>query len=195
MAKMFDSFNNLTIRNALELLGRKEISSRMLVESMLETISEIDRNIGAYIDVDAEYALSQADEADRIRASGEGGKLLGVPIAIKDVLNVKGQPCRCASRILEGYIAPYDATAIARMRQEGAIFLGRTNMDEFAMGSSTENSAYKITRNPASSDRVPGGSSGGSAAAVAADDAYARLSSANTRRCRRACSAGEALDR
>ena len=101
--------------------------------------------------------------------------MFGVPLAIKDVLNVEGQPCTCGSKILKGYVSPYDATAIAKLRARGAIFLGRVNMDEFAMGSSTENSAYQVTRNPWKLDHVPGGSSGGSAAAVAADEAIAAL--------------------
>ncbi|MEI8206965.1 MAG: Asp-tRNA(Asn)/Glu-tRNA(Gln) amidotransferase subunit GatA, partial [Kiritimatiellales bacterium] len=111
------------------------------------------------------------------RAAGEKGALLGIPLAIKDLLNVKGQPCTCSSKILEGYTAPYDATAIAKLREAGAVFLGRVNMDEFAMGSSTESSAFKKTRNPWNTDHVPGGSSGGSAASVAADEAVAALGS------------------
>jgi len=113
----------------------------------------------------------------RPEKKGSKGKLLGVPLAVKDVLNVQGQACRCASRILEGYRSPYDATAIARLRAEGALFVGRANMDEFAMGSTTENSAYKITHNPWDLERVPGGSSGGSGAVVAADEAMAALGS------------------
>ena len=103
--------------------------------------------------------------------------MLGVPVAVKDLLNVEGQPCTCASKILKGYRSPYDATALARLRSEGAVLCGRVNMDEFAMGSSTENSAYKPTRNPWDLNRVPGGSSGGSAAAVMADEALASVGS------------------
>jgi len=175
MSTLVNDISKMTVSKARQLLESKNISSRMLVEALLAKINEIDSDIAAYIDVDAEYALKQADDADVARTKGKKGKLLGVPIAIKDIINVKGHPCRCASRILEGYIAPYDATAILKMRNEGAVFLGRTNMDEFAMGSSTENSAYKITRNPVKRDRVPGGSSGGSAAAVAAGEALAAL--------------------
>lgn len=145
------------------------------VQSMLAAIEKTDGTIRGYLSVNAEDALAQARAADEARARGSKGRLLGVPIAVKDVLNVKGQGCGCASRILEGYIAPYDATAIARLRAEGAVFLGRTNMDEFAMGSTTENSAYGVTRNPWSRDHVPGGSSGGSAAVVAADEAIVSL--------------------
>ena len=165
----------LTLAEAADGLARKQFSSEDLVKSVLARIEAVDEKIGAYVTVDAASALEQAKAADAARAGGKTGALLGVPVAIKDVLNVKGQPCTCGSKILEGYIAPYDATAIARLREQGAVFLGRANMDEFAMGSSTENSSYKVTRNPWSHDHVPGGSSGGSAAAVVADEAIAAL--------------------
>jgi len=166
---------NLTVFEALELMRSGKCSSEELVRDLVKVIQERDKEIGAYLSVDEEYALKQARESDSARARGATGKLLGVPIAIKDILNVKDQPCTCASRILQGYVSPYDATAIAKLRSEGAVFLGRTNMDEFAMGSTTENSAYKTTRNPWNPDHVPGGSSGGSAAAVAAGEAIAAL--------------------
>jgi aspartyl-tRNA(Asn)/glutamyl-tRNA(Gln) amidotransferase subunit A len=167
--------SKLTIQEAAAGLAKKSFSSEELVTSVLARIEALDKKVGAYLTVDAEGALAQARDADQARAKGAGGELLGVPIAVKDVLNVKGQPCTCASKILEKYVAPYDATAIARLRERGAIFLGRANMDEFAMGSSTENSSYKVTRNPWNLECVPGGSSGGSAAAVAADEAIAAL--------------------
>ncbi len=167
----------ITIRQALNFLEQGKCSSKELVAELIRVIGECDGDIGAYLAVDEEYALDQAVLADTIREQGGKGKLLGVPIAIKDILNIRGQPCTCASRILDGYISPYDATVIALLRKEGAVFLGRTNMDEFAMGGSTENSAYKITRNPHDLDCVPGGSSGGSAAAVAAGEAVAALGS------------------
>ncbi len=168
-------FDKITVCGALELMEKGECSSEELVSGLLGVIDSKDGEIGAYLSVDHADALEQAREADRKRANGESGRLLGVPIAIKDVLNVKGQACTCASQILKGYISPYDATAIAMMRKEGAVFLGRTNMDEFAMGSSTENSSCQITRNPHNMDCVPGGSSGGSAAAVAGGEALAAL--------------------
>ncbi|OVE75900.1 aspartyl/glutamyl-tRNA amidotransferase subunit A [bacterium E08(2017)] len=168
-------FEKLTLCGALDLLDSGSCSSEELVKGMMSLIEKRDSDLGAYISVDGEYALEQARQADSRRAAGEKGRLLGVPVAIKDVLNVKGQTCRCSSKILEGYVSPYDATAIARMRDEGAVFLGRTNMDEFAMGSSTENSAIQITRNPHDLDCVPGGSSGGSAAAVGGGIALAAL--------------------
>ncbi len=168
---------NLNIYEVLSLLENKELSSFELTLNLIKRIKERDKTLNAYIDFDEEYALTQAKEADDLRAKGKKKAMLGVPIAIKDLINVKGQPCRCASKILEGYISPYDATAIARLRQEGAVFLGRTNMDEFAMGSSTENSAYGSTKNPWNVEYVPGGSSGGSAAAVAGGEAIASLGS------------------
>ena len=164
-----------TVHGALDLLARGDCSSVELVEGLIELISERDGDIGAYMSVDEDEALRQAGKADAARAEGCQGKLLGIPLAVKDLLNVRGQPCTCASRILEGYTAPYDATAIARLREQGAVFLGRTNMDEFAMGSTTENSAFKVTRNPRNRDCVPGGSSGGAAAAVAGNEALASI--------------------
>ncbi len=164
-----------TIHEAAELLAQGKCSSEELVRDLLASIEAIDPKVQAYLTVDAESALAQAREADRNRKGLAGNPLFGVPLAIKDVLNVEGQPCTCGSKILQGYTSPYDATAIAKLRARGAIFLGRVNMDEFAMGSSTENSAYKVTRNPWKLDHVPGGSSGGSAAAVAADMAIAAL--------------------
>ena len=165
----------MTVHEALQGLSGGTFSSEELVQDLAARIRERDGAVGAYVSVDEAGAFSQARAADAARAHGASGRLLGVPIAVKDVLNVKGQPCTCASKILEGYTAPYDATAIARLRAEGAVFLGRANMDEFAMGSTTENSAAGITRNPWNLDHVPGGSSGGSAAAVSADEALAAL--------------------
>ena len=164
-----------TIHEAAELLAQGKCSSEELVRDLLASIERLDPMVQAYLTVDAESALAQAREVDRNRKGLAGNPLFGVPLAIKDVLNVEGQPCTCGSKILQGYTSPYDATAIAKLRARGAIFLGRVNMDEFAMGSSTENSAYKVTRNPWKLDHVPGGSSGGSAAAVAADMAIAAL--------------------
>ncbi|MDD5482065.1 MAG: Asp-tRNA(Asn)/Glu-tRNA(Gln) amidotransferase subunit GatA [Kiritimatiellae bacterium] len=159
------------------LLRERKCSSLELVQELIAVIRKNDSQIGAFVSLDEEYALAQARRADELRRKGTELPLLGVPLAVKDLINVQGQTCTCASRILSGYVAPYDATVIARLRREGAVFLGRTNMDEFAMGASTENSAYKITRNPWNRDYVPGGSSGGSAAAVAADETIAALGS------------------
>jgi len=164
-----------TITECAALLNSKSIRSVDLVEDVLQAIGQHDARIGAYIEWDADDAMRQARAADALRDAGRATPVTGIPIAVKDVLNVRGQSCRCGSRILEGYVAPYDATAIARLREAGAVFLGRVNMDEFAMGSTTENSAFGVTRNPWNTDRVPGGSSGGSAAAVAAREAIAAL--------------------
>ncbi len=159
------------------MLAAGECTSVEVVNDVLAAIDERDGKVGAYLTIDREAALEEAAAADKARAGGRTGALLGIPIAIKDLLNVKDQPCTCASKILEGYTAPYDATVIARLREAGVILLGRVNMDEFAMGSSTENSALGKTSNPWNADHVPGGSSGGSAACVAADEAIASLGS------------------
>ena len=160
-----------TVASLRRRLAKKEIKSRDIVTDLFKEIDAREKTIHAYTHVDREAALKSADKADISRPLG------GIPIALKDNLNATGDPCTCSSKILEGYKAPYDATAVARLRQAGAIFLGRTNMDEFAMGSSTENSALGVTRNPWDSSRIPGGSSGGSAAAVAGRIALAALGS------------------
>ncbi|MBC8206676.1 MAG: Asp-tRNA(Asn)/Glu-tRNA(Gln) amidotransferase subunit GatA, partial [Kiritimatiellaeota bacterium] len=169
--------NTKTISELSDMLAAGECTSVDIVNDVLAAIDARDGQVGAYLTLDRDAALAAAKEADAKRASGEVARLLGVPLAIKDLLNVKGQPCTCASKILEGYTAPYDATVIAKLREAGAILLGRVNMDEFAMGSSTENSALGKTTNPWNANHVPGGSSGGSAASVAADEAIASLGS------------------
>jgi len=168
-------FDRMTLTGAGRLLERGACTSEQLTAALAARIRERDVRIRAYVTVDEAMALTQARAADAARAAGARGPLLGVPLGIKDLLNVEGQPCTCSSKILEGYLSPYDATVIARLRAAGAVFLGRTNMDEFAMGSSTENSAFQVTRNPVDLERVPGGSSGGSAAALAAGEAIATL--------------------
>ena len=167
----------LTITQALEKLGGGAISSLELTEAHLARIDMLDADIGAYLCVTGDLARRQAVEADRARAAGHDRPLLGIPIAIKDVLSTKGVETTCGSRILQGYVPVFDATAVARLYEAGAVLLGKLNMDEFAMGSSTENSAYFPTRNPWGREHVPGGSSGGSAAAVAARMAMASLGS------------------
>jgi aspartyl-tRNA(Asn)/glutamyl-tRNA(Gln) amidotransferase subunit A len=163
------ALTQLSVAEAARRIRAGELTSQDLTRAVLQRIQAVDPQVGAYLSVDGEDALRQAQVADAARAAGSQAPLLGVPVAIKDVLNVKGQPCTCGSQILKGYRAPYDATAVAKLRAAGAVILGRLNMDEFAMGSSTENSAYQLTRNPWNLACVPGGSSGGSAAAVAAD--------------------------
>ncbi len=163
------SLTALTISELQTLLRRGEISAREVIEALDTRITEIDPQIDAYLSVDRDDALKQADHADVNLPLG------GIPIAVKDIISVAGQPCTCASKILSNYRAVYDATLIKKLKAAGAIPFGRTNMDEFAMGSSTENSSVKPTRNPWDRSRVPGGSSGGSAAAVAADEAFGAL--------------------
>jgi aspartyl-tRNA(Asn)/glutamyl-tRNA(Gln) amidotransferase subunit A len=165
----------LTIHKAGDGLAAGEFTSVGLVEAVLERIVATDNGVKAYLTLTPEEALEQARAADHRRSQGEGGPLLGIPLAIKDVLCTKGVPTTCGSRILENFVPPYDATAVAKLKAAGAVLLGKTNTDEFAMGSSTENSAFFTTRNPWDLDRVPGGSSGGSAAAVAADECLGAL--------------------
>jgi len=165
----------LTAHQAHELLRKGEISSVELTEGLIDRIVAVDNRIKAYITLTPELALEQAREADARRAAGEDHPLLGIPLAIKDVICTQGIPTTCGSKILEDFIPPYDATVVEHLKALGAVMLGKTNMDEFAMGSSTENSAFFSTHNPWDLSRVPGGSSGGSVAAVAADEAIYAL--------------------
>ena len=167
--------SKLTVASASAALANGEFSSVELTKAVIEAVDAHDGDICAYLTFDRDGALRQAAEADAARAAGKTGPLLGIPVAMKDIINVAGQPCTCASKILEGYVSPYDATVSAKLREAGAVFAGRVNMDEFAMGSSTENSAFKITHNPHDLSRVPGGSSGGSAASVAGGEALCAL--------------------
>ena len=172
--------NQLSISELVAKLAGREVSSRAATQACLDQVRRVDDHIRAFISYDAADALAQADAADQALANGQTHAerpLLGVPIAIKDVIAVKGQPLNCGSKILGNFVSPYDATVIEKLRTAGAVVFGRVNMDEFAMGSSTENSAFQITRNPWDTSRIPGGSSGGSAAAVAADECLAALGS------------------
>ena len=171
------ALHQLTTHEAHALLSKREVSARELTQAVLDRIGAVDERIGAYLTVAGESALRQADEADEQLARGEGGPLTGVPIALKDVMCTKGMRTTCGSKMLEKFVPPYDAHVVERLREAGAVIVGKTNMDEFAMGSSVEHSAFFPTHNPWSLERVPGGSSGGSAAALAADEAIAALGS------------------
>ena len=162
---------SLTRTSAAELAGlmaRREVSAEEVVRAHLDRIEAAEPDLHAFLYIDAERALATARDIDARRAVGERlGPLAGVPVALKDLYTLTGAPTTCGSRILEGWYPPYDATVVTRLKQAGLVIVGKTNMDEFAMGSSTENSAYGPTHNPWDLDRVPGGSGGGSAAAVA----------------------------
>ncbi len=168
----------LNIKQIQSRIRAKEISSKEIVKQFLDAIKQKDKDIHAYLEVGEETAIKQAEKIDAKIANGEeAGGLAGIPIAIKDNILVEGFKCTAGSKILENYNAPYDATVSAKLRKAGSIFLGKTNLDEFAMGSSTENSAFGPTKNPRYLNKVPGGSSGGSAAAVASGMCVAALGS------------------
>jgi aspartyl-tRNA(Asn)/glutamyl-tRNA(Gln) amidotransferase subunit A len=169
--------HQMTAHQLHQLLLRKEVTSREITESVLQRVEEVEGRIHAYITLTPEMALQQAAAADLRIQKGEAGPMTGIPLAIKDVICTQGVRTTCGSHILENFIPPYDATVTEKLKAAGAVFIGKTNMDEFAMGSSTENSFYGPTRNPWDLDRIPGGSSGGSAAAVAADECIVSLGS------------------
>ena len=167
---------SLTLHEASEKLRKREVSSQELTEAVFRRIAQTDGILRSYITVCRDAAIAQAKEADnRLKQGPAPSPLLGIPIALKDNLLTRGLRTTCASRILDNFIPPYDATAVAKVRSAGAVITGKTNLDEFAMGSSAENSAFFSTRNPWHLERVPGGSSGGSAASVAADQCIAAL--------------------
>ncbi len=168
----------LTIHEAHELLKQKKISSEELTRAVFDRIAHVEDKVGAYISICEEEAMNQAREADRlISEGGEIKPLTGIPLSIKDLICTKGLNTTCASKILEGFVPPYNAFVIEKFNREGAVIVGKVNMDEFAMGSSTENSGLKLTHNPWDLERIPGGSSGGSAASVAADMCLGSLGS------------------
>ncbi len=169
--------HELTIGKAHELLKQKEISSRDLTRAVLDRINDIEEKVGAFITVSDKTAMEQAESADKRISKGNISPLTGIPLSIKDLICTKGLRTTCASRILENFVPPYDATVMDKLKKAGVVIVGKVNMDEFAMGSSTENSGIKITHNPWDLTRIPGGSSGGSAASVAADMCLGSLGS------------------
>jgi aspartyl-tRNA(Asn)/glutamyl-tRNA(Gln) amidotransferase subunit A len=170
------SLHTSTIHELNAKLKNREISSVELTESVFARISSVDERLHSYITLCRESGLQEARLADeRLKSGGDNSPLLGIPIALKDIFVTEGVLTTCGSKILGNFIPPYDGTAVKKLKASGAVIVGKTNMDEFAMGSSTENSAFAVTRNPWNVERVPGGSSGGSAATVAADECIAAL--------------------
>jgi aspartyl-tRNA(Asn)/glutamyl-tRNA(Gln) amidotransferase subunit A len=167
----------MTAHQLHDLLARREVTSREITESVLKRIEDVEGRIHAYLTLTPEMALEQASAADARIQKGDQEAITGIPLAIKDVICTRGVRTTCGSHILDNFIPPYDATVTEKLRATGAVFVGKTNMDEFAMGSSTENSYFGPSRNPWHLERIPGGSSGGSAAAVAADECIVSLGS------------------
>lgn len=174
-----NDLNKFTLHELQVLLGKKEISAVEITSAYIERIKAVDDKVLAYLTVTEDVAMDRAREVDRLAAQGEipSGKLAGMPLGIKDLICTRGTRTTCASLMLENFIPPYDATVMEKLDCQYAVMLGKLNMDEFAMGSSTENSAFKKTRNPWNLEHIPGGSSGGSAASVAAGECVASLGS------------------
>ncbi len=177
MSRQEDNNMQLTIHEASRLLKEKKISSVELTRDYLERIRQVEPKVHALVTVTDELALEQARQADELIAAGKASPLTGIPIVIKDVMCTRGIRTTCSSKMLENFVPPYDATVVEKLNACGAVMVGKANMDEFAMGSSTENSALFVTHNPWDLSRVPGGSSGGSAVAVAAGEAVCALGS------------------
>ena len=171
------NLHELTIDEAHQLLKDKEISSKELTQAVFDRIDAVESKVNAFVTVAHEFAMQQAEKADEMIADGKCLPLTGIPLGIKDLICTQNLPTTCGSRILENFVPPYDATVIQKLKSAGAVIVGKLNMDEFAMGSSTEHSGYKVTCNPWDPTRIPGGSSGGSAAAVSADMCLGALGS------------------
>ena len=167
--------HTLTIRKLTDLLKRREITAAELLRKVLDRIDRVEKRVGAYISIDPGLAMQQAENADRLLQAGQGGPLCGIPLSIKDVLCTKGVRTTCGSRMLESFVPPYDATVVAKLKEAGAVLVGKVAMDEFAMGSTSENCAFTVPRNPWNPEYICGGSSGGSAASVAAVECFASL--------------------
>lgn len=169
--------NQMTIHQLRELLQRGVTTSQEIVASVFSRIEEVEDKVGAYLTLNKDQAMAAAKRADTMLAQGDADDLCGIPIAIKDNISTSGIRTTCASKILENYVPPFDATVVAKLKEAGAVIIGKTNLDEFGLGSSTENSSFQPTRNPWDLSKVPGGSSGGSAAAVIAGEASGALGS------------------
>ena len=169
--------HSLTLHEAQQRLVAGDLTAVRLTEAVLERIDSVEPTVRAFLSLDRQGALRQAEAADAARAAGRGGPLCGLPLALKDVLCTTDLPTTCGSRMLEHFVAPYDATVVTRLREAGAVLLGKLAMDEFAMGSTSEHCAFQVVQNPWKPGHVAGGSSGGSAAAVAADECLAPLGS------------------
>jgi len=169
--------SRLTVQQAQQLLKSKQLSSVELTKSCLERISQVEPKLRAFVTITEQTALEQAGRADKLIAAGKHNPLTGIPVLIKDVICTRGIRTTCSSKMLENFVPPYDATVVEKLKERGAVIVGKSNMDEFAMGSSTENSAFFPTHNPWDLSRVPGGSSGGSAVAVAAGETVYALGS------------------